>query len=63
VKRWSETIQHFEIRYSIFCGSLFGPATKPARVIIKKPCHFGLVSYERRLGLKSGQSEAIQVNG
>jgi hypothetical protein len=24
-KRWSEAIPHFDIRYSIFCGSLFSP--------------------------------------
>jgi len=37
----------FDIRYSIFCGSLFSPASKAARLIIKKPRHFGEVSYER----------------
>jgi len=36
----------FDIRYSIFCGSLFSPATKAASLTIKKPCHFGVVSYE-----------------
>jgi hypothetical protein len=37
----------FDIRYSIFCGSLFSPAAKAASLIIKKQCHFGVVSYER----------------
>ena len=44
----------FDIRYSIFdsaelvagCGSLFSPAAKAARLIIKKPCHFGVVSHK-----------------
>ncbi|MGB9437539.1 MAG: hypothetical protein WCB15_06325, partial [Desulfobacterales bacterium] len=35
----------FNIRYSIFCGSLFNPAAKAASLIIKKPCHFGVVSH------------------
>ena len=39
----------FDIRYSMFCGSLFNPASKAARLIVKKPCHFGVVSHERRL--------------
>jgi hypothetical protein len=39
----------FEIQYSIFCGSLFRPAAKAASLKIEKPCHFGVVSYERRL--------------
>ena len=28
------------------CGSLFNPAAEAARLIIKKPCHFGVVSYK-----------------
>jgi len=36
----------FDIRYSIFCGSLFSQAAKAANLIIKNPCHFGVVSYE-----------------
>jgi len=36
----------FDIQYSIFCGSLFRPAAKAASLIIKKPCHFGVVSYK-----------------
>jgi hypothetical protein len=47
LKRFREAIPSFEIRYSIFCGSLFSPAAKAASLIIKKPCHFGVVSYER----------------
>jgi len=36
----------FDIRYSIFCGSLFSPATKVVSLIIKKPRHLGVVSYD-----------------
>jgi hypothetical protein len=39
----------FNIRYSIFCGSLFRLAAKVASLVIEKPCHFGVVSYKRRL--------------
>jgi len=31
------------------CGSLFNPAAEVASLIIKKPCHFGAVSYKQRL--------------
>jgi hypothetical protein len=39
-KRLSEAFPSFEIRYSIFCGSLFRPAAKEAGLIIKKTVPF-----------------------
>ena len=44
-ERSDSTLRHSAVRYSIFCGSQFNPS----RLIIKKPGHFGAVSYERRL--------------
>ena len=41
-------LRNSAVRYSKFCGSLLDPAAKPASVIIKKLCHFGVVSYKRR---------------
>jgi len=37
-------ILRFDIR--LFCGSLLNLAAKAACLIIKKPCHFGVVSHE-----------------
>jgi len=36
----------FVIRYSAVRCSARMPAAKAANLIIKKPCHFGVVSYE-----------------
>ena len=40
------TLRHSAVRYSIFCSSLFIQAIEVGNPIIKKPCHFGLVSHE-----------------
>jgi hypothetical protein len=48
LKGMSEAKPSFDIRYSIFCGSLFNPAAKTASLIIKEPCHFGVVLYKCR---------------
>ena len=46
IERSETTLRHSAVRYSIFCGSLFSPPTKAASLIIKKPSHFGVVSYK-----------------
>jgi hypothetical protein len=50
-KRLSEAkppfdILRFDIRYSAVRCSARPPAARAASLIIKKPCHFGVVSYE-----------------
>ena len=51
VERSDSTLRNsiFVIRYSAVRCSARMPAAKAANLIIKKPCHFGVVSYERRL--------------
>jgi len=52
LEHWNPAVGAFQgmdvpaVRYSIFCGSLFSPAAKAANLILNKPCHFGVVSYE-----------------
>ena len=53
IERSETTLRNSAVRYSIFCGSLFGPASEAASFIIKKPCHFGVVSYEASNELNS----------
>ena len=48
MERSDSTLRHsiFVIRYSAVRCSARLPAAKAASVIIKKPCHFGVVSYK-----------------
>jgi hypothetical protein len=58
IKGWSKAIPSFEIRYSIFCGSLFNPGDQGGQSNHQNTCHFGVVSYKgSEVGGKEAQSE------
>ena len=54
-------ILRFDIRYSAVRCSARPPAARAASLIIKKPCHFGVVSYERFRVQVQSEQERYQI--
>ena len=61
-KRQSAAVQSFEIRYSAVRCSARLPAAKATSLIISKPCHFGEVSYKRRLWPRASSLIGIETD-